>query len=289
MRVLAIIAAFAFAAPLGAQPLYTRQPGHSTASLMVAAERAWQAAEREKDPVKAIVLWQAAAVAFERAAPVGKREAIYAAVLAWKNADGLDHHSDSKQLSRNQAGILRTMSAYLPFADADELPGFLFLRANILRKHGHEAEAIAGFIAIIEHHPAHETAEYAANLLLDTLNQLGRHDELAAWVDKMRANAVLLDKRDDLAQLLDRAHYTVLRKRGDALEHAGDFARCAIAYRAAHAQHPKLDARGEALYNAGICYERAGATADALAAFREVPRTSPIAEMAHARAAQLRP
>jgi hypothetical protein len=301
MRILAVLVILA--AHALATPLYTKTPTRSRATDMIAAERAWQAAEHEHDPKQAIPLWQAAAAAFERAAPVGGKEALYAAVLAWKNANALDPDAPTEAAQQptafttNEAGMFRVMGAYLPFAGPDELPGFVFLRANLLRRHAHYDEAVPMFAELVTKHAEHETAEYAANLLLDTLNRQGKYDELAVWVDRMRADKKLLAKRGDLAASLDNLHVSVLRKRAEEFQRAGAagdrsaYASCAQTYRDALAQHPHATRADEMLFNAGVCLELEGATIDAVAAFRELEKRFPrsqLAPKARAHAAQLK-
>ena len=186
---------------------------------VVSAERAWQAAEHEREPRVARDLWRATAVAFDRAIPDGGRESAYAAVLAWKNALELDDADKPSEPETNkpiafrpdETAFLHALSVYASFADRDELVGLVFLRASMYRRHHRYDVAIPDFIEIITKHPDHEVGEYAANLLLDSLDRTARYSELHDWVEKMRAMPKLLAGRHQLADLLDELHAQALR------------------------------------------------------------------------------
>lgn len=45
---------------------------------------------------------------------------------------------------------------------------------------------------IVAHHAAHETAEFAANELVDLLRVLARYDEMKATIDALNANPAFL-------------------------------------------------------------------------------------------------
>ena len=64
----------------------------------------------------------------------------------------------------------------------DELVGMKFLKANIYRRYNHFDKAIPIFNDILDKHRSHETAEFSANLLLDTYNRLQRYDDMIAQV-----------------------------------------------------------------------------------------------------------
>jgi hypothetical protein len=104
MRALVLLAV-ASSAP--ASPLVGEPALHSRAPDAIAADRAWRAAEHERDPAKALPLWQAAGLAFEQVR--ADREAEYAAMLAYRNAKQLEAPADrTGPLSITEAGMLRT-------------------------------------------------------------------------------------------------------------------------------------------------------------------------------------
>jgi len=60
-----------------------------------------------------------------------------------------------------------------------------FLKRTSIAATNHFDEASPLFMDILEHHTQHETAEFSANLLLDTYNRLQKYDEMLTLVDKL--------------------------------------------------------------------------------------------------------
>src|SRR5678816_4877286 len=89
-------------------------------------------------------------------------------------------------------------SNYIKDPKDEDLVGMKFLKANIYRRYNHFDEAIPIFNDILDHHRQHETAEFAANLLLDTYNRMQKYDEMLALVDKLDGDKKFLDGKDDL-------------------------------------------------------------------------------------------
>lgn len=252
---------------------------------LIAAERAWQAAEREPDRDRSVALWVAAAKAYDAAVPTaGKRQAEAAerAVLAWKEAIARDGESN------RSAALLAAVEVYAPLAPPAAQPTLGFLRGRLLANLGRLDEAVPLFEEVVTRYPKRDEAEFAARLLLDALNRRGDFDRLEAWVEKLRAMPALLAKRADLAETLALLWRQVLRKRAERRADAGDFRACAALYREV-AREKGEPRRDEALYNAGVCFERGGAIADAIAAFREAAALkTALAAQAKAAADRLR-
>jgi hypothetical protein len=267
----------------------TKSPVRSGAPAMVAAERAWQVAERERDPKRAAVAWQLAAIAFDRAASVSRGEqgtdAAYSAVLAWKNAmveqPGMPPARIDNALDDIEQGLVQAIGRYLGRAPtSDEVANLMLLRASVLRRHGMFDEAMVDWIDIVTNHPASEVAEFAANLLLDTLNRRGEFDKLAEWVEKFHADAKLLANRPDLTDVVRTLHVQVIRKRAERLEADGRsgkpdaYAQAAQLYLDLFKSHP--DKLGdELLFNAAVCHELAGAIGAARKTFGDVIKRFP--------------
>ena len=79
----------------------------------------------------------------------------------------------------------------------DDAIGVKFIAANTYRRYNHFDEAIALCEDILAHHLEHETAEYAATLLVEILDVLGRHDEMDATIDALLASPKFLDGKSD--------------------------------------------------------------------------------------------
>jgi hypothetical protein len=180
------------------------------------AEVRWSLAETAAEPRQADA-WERAALAFDAVATVhdldGKlrKEAAYAAVLGWKNAINNDSQpppTDALVPVPMPFRIERLVAALeyerRNYAEGAEGVGMTFVEANTLRRYGRLVQAIAMFRDIVDHHRDHETAEYAANLLLDSYNRLGRHDEMLALANQLAADAKFLADKPDLAKTLAR-------------------------------------------------------------------------------------
>ncbi|HEY5948583.1 MAG TPA: hypothetical protein VIV40_23990, partial [Kofleriaceae bacterium] len=270
-----------FVCAADAAPKYTRTPTTSTAPELVEAERLWSVAMSLPDR-EASEAWEAAALAFAAIAEAGKLtkaeqlEAARAAMLAMKNALSVDPRvkppSDKADWDRKptpqpipprELRLIRIFEIYRKLdATSDDSIGLLFLHGNVLRRYEHFDEAIAIFIDILDHHRDHETAEYAANLALDSYNRLQKYDELVALADRLRADAAFMAKHEDLAATVRKIHAQSV---AHAAERCSERARqsgirserehCADLYVALADEDKASD---EALFNAMVALEEAG-------------------------------
>lgn len=254
------------------------------------AELLWSRAESEKNPRLQTELWENAAVAFTDVVKTGKldakltKEAAYAAVLGWKNAlnvdprvkqqaqidekdDGKGKKDDltPKQIPEREAKMLAAFDIYIKYIKDpkdDELVGMKFLKANIYRRYNQWDTALPLFHEILDKHRDHETAEYAANLLLDSYNRLQRYDEMLALADKLSKDTKFLEGKEDLAAVLKKLKAQSMRKRAEKMEAEAkdtkDFAKyveCGQAYLDIYNSNPEAADNDEVLYNAGVCFE----------------------------------
>jgi hypothetical protein len=300
----ALVVLVALTCSVDAAPKYTRAP--STSPALADAEKLWQAAATEPDKYKQPEAWEKAAQAFIAIVDAGnasqaeQRQAAHAAMLAMKNALQVDPRArteprDDKPIDyskaptpqpipEREAKMLRVFETYLKVdSTSDDAIGVKFLRANVLRRHGHLDPAIAIFLDILAKHPAHEVAEYSANLALDSYNRLRRYDELVALAVRLDADKAFLAGKHDLAETVRRIRIASLRRRAEKLEsmakdsrELADYDRCGDEY-AAIAKGVKGRERDEVLYNALVCFEQAGSLERfrAIAAKLDVKATDP--------------
>jgi tetratricopeptide (TPR) repeat protein len=253
------------------------------------AELQWSRAENEKNPRLATELWENAAVTFTDVVKTGKvdqklmKESAYAAVLGWKNALNVDPRQEAKDaetedaknpdkkpgppqpIPERQQKMLAAFDIYINYIKDpkdDELVGMKFLKANMYRRYNHFDEANPLFLDIIEHHPEHETAEYSANLLLDTYNRTGKFDEMLALVDKLDNMPKFLEGKDDLKATLNKIKAQSMRKKAEFKEKEakdtkdfGKYVECGQAYLDIYNRNPEGADNDEVLYNAGVCFE----------------------------------
>lgn len=265
------------------------------------SELIWSRAENEKNPRLQTELWENAAVAFTDVVKYGKvepklmKEAAYAAVLGWKNALNVDPRAkqqadkvedptkdydkipEPKPIPPREEKMLAAFDIYINYIKDpkdDELVGMKFLKANIYRRYNHFDQAIPLFLDILDHHRQHETAEFAANLLLDTYNRTQKYDDMLALVEKLDADPKFLEGKDDLKQTLNTLKAQSMRKKAESLEKKaketkdfGLYVQCGQAYFDIYNRDPESKQNDEILYNAGVCYEEGKSIGAAIQAF----------------------
>ncbi len=252
------------------------------------AELLWSRAESEKNPRLQTELWENAAIAFTDVVKTGKldakmtKESAYAAVLGWKNALNVDPRvkqqadidekqyndkklSEPKPIPEREQKMLAAFDVYIKYIKDpkdDELVGMKFLKANMYRRYNHWDEALPLFHEILDKHSEHETAEYAANLLLDSYNRLQRYDDMLSLADKLTKNQKFLEGKEDLAATLKKIKAQSMRKKAEKMEAdakaSKDFAQyvqCGQAYLDIYNSNPEAADNDEVLYNAGVCFE----------------------------------
>jgi TolA-binding protein len=283
------------------------------------AELLWSRADNEKNARMQTELWENAAVAFTDVVKTGKvdqklmKESAYAAVLGWKNALNVDPRvkqqaeaddktiydkkPDPKPIPEREQKMLAAFDIYINYIKDpkdDELVGMKFLKANIYRRYNHFDEAIPIFQDILDHHRDHETAEYSANLLLDTYNRLQRYDEMLVLVDKLDADKKFLEGKDDLKATLDKLKAQSMAKRAEKMEkdakESGDFGKyvaCGGAYLDIYNRNPEDAGNDVVLYNAGVCYLEGKSIGAAIQMFNLLAKLYPNSKQTSKAIAQL--
>ncbi len=277
------------------------------------AELIWSRADAEKNPRLQTELWENAAVAFTDVVKTGKvdakmmKEAAYAAVLGWKNAlnvdpriksqadkvDGVNKDYDKvpepKPIPPREEKMLAAFDIYINYIKDpkdDELVGMKFLKANIYRRYNHFDKALPIFHEILDKHRQHETAEYAANLLLDTYNRSQRYDDMLALADKLEGDKKFLEGKEDLASVLADIKTKSLRKRAEKLEkeakESKDFSKyiaCGQAYFDIYNRNPENKENDEVLYNALVCYHEGKSVGAAIVTYNALYRYYPNSKL----------
>ena len=264
------------------------------------SELLWSRAESEKNPRVATEMWENAAMAFTDCVKAGKldpkltKEAAYAAVLGWKNALNVDPRikeklaledekndekskkedklPEPKPIPEREQKMIDAFDVYIKYIKDpkdEELVGMKFLKANIYRRYNQFDKAIPMFQEIIDKHREHETAEYAANLLLDTYNRQHKFDELLTLADKLAADKKFLEGKEDLKEVVVKIQSVAARKKAEELEKKAKariaelkgskdytlLVECGNAYLEIYNRNPTSPDNDEVLYNAGVCYE----------------------------------
>lgn len=265
------------------------------------AELLWTRAENEKTPRLQTELFENSAIAFTDVVKLGKvppamiKTAAYAAVLSWKNALNVDPRvkdipiDDDKNYEKippkqpipeREQKMLAAFDIYIDYVKDpkdDELVGMKFLKANIYRRYNDFDKALPIFEEILEKHRDHETAEYAANLLLDSYNRMKRYDEMLAVATKLDGDKKFLEGKDTLRKTIDGLRVTYERKVAEEKERkakeSGDlslYVDCAESYIKIFNRDTNAKDADVLLYNAGVCFEQAKSIGAALTMFSKL-------------------
>jgi TolA-binding protein len=266
------------------------------------SELIWSRAEAEKVPRLQTQLWEDAAVAFTDVVKTGKvdqklmKESAYAAVLAWKNALNVDPRvkapaieDDPKEdakvpepqpIPEREVKMMAAFDVYINYIKDpkdDDLVGMKFLKANIYRRYNHYDEALPIFQDILKNHRSHETAEYSANLLLDTFNRAKRYDELVKLAKELSADPKFLEGKEDLKDRLIAIENTSLRKAAEQIEadakstkDRDKYIACGKAYSEIYNRDTEAAGSDEVLYNAAVCFEEGKSVGLALSMYKKL-------------------
>jgi tetratricopeptide (TPR) repeat protein len=269
------------------------------------AELLWSRAESEKNARLQTELWEDAATAFtdvvkhSKVEPRRMKEAAYAAVLGWKNAlnvdprakqiadmdNPTDKNAQPKPIPEREQKMLAAFDIYINYIKDpkdDDLVAMKFVKANTYRRYNHYEEAVPIFLDILDHHKQHETAEFAANLLLDIYNNQQRYDDMLALVDKLDGDAKFLEGKDELKTTLAHLKMQSLRKGAEKKEadakasnDFGKFTACGQAYMDIYNRNPEAAENDQVLYNAGVCFEEGKAISAAITAYNTLEKYYP--------------
>jgi len=186
---------------------------HAGDNLNFRAELAWSRADAEIEAQAKHDLWARAAAAFDAVVAANRvdapkrKEAAYAAVLAWKNAINSDHPAEQigpGELPSDERSQIAAIHRYRDIADGAEAAQMTFLEGSLLRRFGRLDDALPLFLDILDHHRSLDVAEYSANLALDTYDRLGRHAEMVELARRLMKDPEFLAGKPDLAATLAR-------------------------------------------------------------------------------------
>jgi pentatricopeptide repeat protein len=181
-------------------------------------EGAWSRGEAENTAEA----WGKAAEAYEAELATcaeGCADTAYTIVLARKNAllaEPIEPPPGEEPVPVPPAveALVEALDAFVAIADpADpDVAGLKFLAGNALAK-WRQPDALARLEEVLREHRDHETAEYAANVLLDALLRAGRVDEVSALVEELIADDAFLASRPALRQTLERLRAVIAEAR----------------------------------------------------------------------------
>jgi tetratricopeptide (TPR) repeat protein len=163
-----------------------------------------------------------------------------------------------RPLSENVQGFVKACNLYIDnIPDSKYKVDIIYKVAIIYYAHNNFADAVRRFEMIVNDYPTHRLAEYAANLVLDSLNINQSWRKLNETVRAYLKNKRLVQRaafRQDLKILLEKSSF----KKVDVTVAEGNMVAAAEEYLAFAKEFPKSEARDKAIYNAAVYYVNAG-------------------------------
>jgi cellulose synthase operon protein C len=242
------------------------------------SELLWTRASMEKDPRLAPSRWEETAgehskvVQMKGVTEEQKKSSAYATVIAIINSlavdpnadrpDGKATDDDSKpvELTDKEKKMIQAFDVYLSYvksAQDEERTVILFLKCRMYFKHNLFDQAVPLCGEILNKRPDHETAYYAMNIVLNSLEKAGRGEELVAWVEKLLANKKFMEDHEEARPVLARIQTNAQTMKVQALEKTGQYKDCGYASEALYNANPNAPDVSQTLYNTAVCFEKA--------------------------------
>jgi len=290
------------------------------------AELLWSRAESEKNPRLATEMWEKAADQFTEVVKTNKvdaklkKESAYAAVLGWKNALNVDPRVKQEVADEDKEGgkdggkdddkvgtprpipdreqkMIAAFDVYIKYINDPKDPervGMMFMKANIYRRYNHFDQSTPILQDILTNHREHETAEFAANLLLDQYRRQKNFTALVDLANKLQGDKAFLEGKDDLkerlAQIKEKSlrdaaqqHEEVAKKNNDYQE----YIQCGLAFQEIYNGNPESPRNDEILYNAGECFREGKSIGAAILMFTTLQKYYPNSKITARAVAQL--
>jgi TolA-binding protein len=196
-----------------------------------------------------------------------------------KNKDDKEFQPIPEQpLAEAETRFLDACTAYLELYPKDEeVPSISFRAAEIYIKKGHYAEGVKRLEVIMEHHPKHEFAGFAAATLFDSNYRLRRWDQMERWARYMleRKNYKVLDKKqlEGVIAVSINNYATELKDKGEKEKAASEWLRFAKEF-------PKHEKAAAAIFNAAVVTEALEKTEGAIDLYESIIKRFPDTDQA---------
>ena len=175
------------------------------------------------------------------------------------SAHQIDIHEQRQRLIRACDLYIK----YVPGDKATQLVKIKFKVAKVYYDHNHFAEALRRFEALLDQHPKHEEAEFAANLVIDVHNLAEDWENLYSAASRYLKNEDLIRERDklrgDLQKFGQYAKFKLIKILQDKLEKEQASLRpVAVSYEEFQAEFPESENADKALFNASVVWDSLG-------------------------------
>ncbi|MCB9545046.1 MAG: tetratricopeptide repeat protein [Myxococcales bacterium] len=197
-----------------------------------------------------------------------------------------DRNKDDKEfqpipeqpLAEAETRFLDACTKYLElYPKDDEVPAISFRAAEIFIKKGHYAEGVSRLEVIMEHHPKHRFAGFAAATLFDSNYRLRRWDQMERWARYMleRKNYKVLNKTqlEGVIAVSINNYANELREKGEKDKAVGEWLRFAKEF-------PKHEQAPAALFNAAAVTEQLEKTEQSIDLYESIIKRFPKSSQA---------
>jgi TolA-binding protein len=219
-------------------------------------------------------------VAAQRATePAVRREAAYAAVLAWdelrrKLTPPREPPAEPEVLPESERGFVSAAEVFLALAPEDpKAPQLSFEMGRALYLRGHFEPASRRLVSLVEAHPTDAFAEPAADLALDCHTRSKRWAELERLARRLLEKGWFADR--PLGRQLDSLVQASVFQGASALGEAGQHLEAEREYRRLTEEFPDSELAAKALFNAAVSLERAGEKSRAVTTYLTVVERYP--------------
>ncbi|MBC7372350.1 MAG: tetratricopeptide repeat protein, partial [Bdellovibrionaceae bacterium] len=158
------------------------------------------------------------------------------------------------------------------FPKSEKAAEIKFRIGRLYYMHNQFDDATKVFREIIQGYPKTKYAEYSANLLLDMFNMRKDYAGLEKAAAELLAVPSIAGSQvgKDIKNVMEKANF----KKGQDLEGEKKFAESAQAYEAFAKSNPRSELASNAVFNAGVNYERAGNVAAAILMYNQLLKSN---------------
>ncbi len=171
-----------------------------------------------------------------------------------------------KELTPPYVKMMAAYDTYLQYVpDAPELPTIKYRKAKTFYDFNQFEKAIPLFAEVVDKHSKSNLAVVSATFLLDSLNALGKPEEIPPWIEKFVSNPELMKDTEFATQIKNlKAESMWLIAQG--MSKQGRHREAAIAYRDMYNAAPTHPRGAQMLYNCALEFEEAGIIGGAVSA-----------------------
>jgi len=173
----------------------------------------------------------------------------------------------AKNLNKLESELVDACDKYIEINSTGKRTAYvMYVKAEVLFRNNHLAEARAVYEKIIDDYPNNKIAIDSMKNLISTYNYDKNYDEVKKWGNRLLATKNFEDKGDikEIKGLVTGSLFRSAKK----MEDEGRLAPAAEEYVRLAKQYPKSEYSDAALYNAGVIYEKTGDSTLSIRSYR---------------------